>query len=379
MGEQGQRVVEASLPGALPAAFLDVAAQVFADDPRWIPEVPAAVTAAFSEANPWFGRGRARAFVVPGAARAAAFFDPDLRIDGRPVAYFGYWVSGGDAAADRALFDAVESWARAEGATDLYGPIDFTTYGDYRVLLSMREGATPFPGEPYDPPGAADRLEACGFTLHTGYRSRYVPRAVAHALAEAHGAQVEALEQEGFRFERVDPATWDDRLGELYGMVDAVFGANFGYAAIPESAFRGAVGQSFIRRACRRTSVLAFAPDGRLAAFDICFPHWGPLVRQGAGAARIPVSDLDWAEHFDRLADHGPVGLIVKTIGVSPAFRRKGLMNALFTLTVTRSEGRYDYWVGATMRDDNFSRRYAPESCDDNLYGLYYKRISEDA
>ena len=87
-------LIEIDLPGPLPEAFLALSAAA-------IPDNPADLVARSAPSHWWFASGgRARAWVVPGRGRIAAFDHPDARTDGRNVGFFGWWESTGDATAD---------------------------------------------------------------------------------------------------------------------------------------------------------------------------------------------------------------------------------------------------------------------------------------
>ncbi|MGZ3443915.1 MAG: hypothetical protein ACXVDD_30555, partial [Polyangia bacterium] len=276
----------------LPAGFLELPHQLYRDDPRWIPEEPDAVARAFSPANRWLQTGMAQPFCLPGRARAAAFFDPRCAIDGVPAAFFGYWESVGDLEADRALFARVVEWARARGAARLYGPINFSTAFGYRVLLSAEPDALPFPGEPYNPPWYGERLGALGLELERRYLTQRIDRDRARASLERHRPLRLRLEERGYRFSQLDHAEWLGRLAELHGLADQMFAGNFAYTPFGFDEFAAAYGASMLRRLWRELSVVAHAPNGEIAGFFLVYPHYGPLVVQAAGGARIAPSRL---------------------------------------------------------------------------------------
>ena len=358
----------------LARGFVEVATSVYAADPLWIPEDAESLARAFDDSNPWFAQGEAATWCEPGSARVAGFFQPSLRVDGRPVAFFGCWESQQDGA-DAALFARLEAWARARGALDVFGPIDFTTYGPYRVLLDPGPGEPPFVDEPYNPAGYSELLEELGFALDRSYLSQLGPSADAVPLADLHRPKLTALEAAGYTVESLRPEAWLERLPEIHGMVDSIFGANFAYSPLSWSAFSAACGERFIRKTHPEVSVVAWGPDGDLAGFFLVYPDYGPLVRQGA-ADRVAVADLDFARHGERAALEPSPALIAKTVGVAPNHRRRGVMGAMTTALMDRGNPRCARWVGATIRSDNFSRRYADEARSGaRWYGLYKKTL----
>ncbi len=159
----------------LPPGFLELPGRVYRDDPHWIPEDPHILSAAFAAGNPYFERSRARVFCIPGKARVVAFHDPDLRIDGEPAAYAGYFESTGDQDANAEVLRRAERWLHERGARVLYGPVQFNTAHSYRFRLSGTAGFAPFLGEPYNPDSYPGFWEQLGYTLTRRFSSQIIP------------------------------------------------------------------------------------------------------------------------------------------------------------------------------------------------------------
>ena len=359
-----------------PEGFVELPAAVYRDDPCWIPEDPAGVRAAFSSANPFFEAGGTRLFSVPGEARAAATFDPALRIEGEPVAFFGYFESRGAPASDAALFQRVEAWARERGARSLYGPINFNTALAYRLRLSAEPGALPFLGEPYNPPDYPARLEAQGYALNQRYLTQVLPVPAVQAALETQRPALDALLAEGYRMAPFDTDLWLARIGDFHALAHSIFRENFAYRPMSPEAFASLAGRPLLRKICAESSIVCFAPDGAVAGYALAYPHWGPLVVQAAGADRVALGDLDYARHIDALRRKPPVGAIGKTIGLHPDHRGRGLFQAMLLAGWDRSQSRYDLWYAALIREDNSSRRaFEFFQTAERWYGLYRKPL----
>lgn len=342
-------IVERDGTAGVHEAFLALPHQLYRDDPRWIPEEPAAVARAFSPANRWHDGRRARTFVVPERARVAAFFDPRCTVDGAATAFFGYWETAGESGADRALFARVAAWAAAEGATRLYGPINFTTALGYRVLLDAERDAVPFAGEPYNPPWYGPKLLSLGFALERRYLTQALDRALVQATVDRHRPLYSRLEKRGYRFGSIDDAEWLERLPELHALADSIFAGNFAYTPMPYADFAAAFGASLLRRRWRELSLIAHAPDGTVAGFCLVYPHLGGRVA------------------------------ILKTIAVNPAWRARGVAEAMSVWSLERALGACDQVWGALIREDNASRRLATAGTPAlRWYGLYGKALKEE-
>jgi len=354
------RILEQAGPSGVPAGFVELPGQIYADEPSWIPETPESLTAAFSADNPWFDNGRARTFCIPGRARLAAFATTVAGQD-RTWGFFGYWESVNDRSADRAIFAKAERWLREQGAPRVYGPINFSTFGLYRLRIQTEPGAIPFPDEPFNPPSYPAALERLGYEVDSTYLTQIAPNTVARAVRQARWTEYERVIAAGYRIEALPPELWLERLAELHSLVNATFADNHAFTAIPRAGFVRLCGEAFIRRACPHTSVVAFGPGGEIAGFFLVYPHYGPLVVQGRGAKRVAPSELSYERHMPLLQALGPVAAICKTVTVAPAHRERGLMTALTLSQFARGDSLYSSWYGTLIRADNRSGRYAEQ------------------
>ncbi|HNN93668.1 MAG TPA: hypothetical protein PKI03_15410 [Pseudomonadota bacterium] len=360
----------------LPAGFLELPGRVYAEDPGWIPEDSAALAAAFSGDNAYFVRSRARCFCIPGKARVVAFFDPELVIDGQPAAYLGYYESTGDADAHGELLLQAERWLHDLGAQVVYGPVQFNTAHSYRFRLSSSAGFAPFLGEPYNPESYPRQWEELGYTLSRRFSSQIIPLPQLHQALSIFAPLRESLLAEGYRFEIPTVDLWVRSLPSLHEMIDSIFAQNFAYSRSSYASFAALLQPAIEHKICQKSSVLVFAPDGTLAALGLSYPHYGPLVVQGRGRARIDVRDIDYRTHAPLLATQSPRGCIGKTLGVHPAHRKKGIKEVLLLTGFERSLDTYDVWCAATMREDNSSRRvFAAVATSEHWYGLFSKPL----
>lgn len=339
----------------LPPEFFDVAQRVYREDPLWLPESAEMVRLQWQDALQDNGGLRAWFDLVPERARLAGFYDDQQVIDGRRTAFFGFWDALDDLEANQRLFREFEHWARAQGADQVVGPINITTFGNYRVRLNAFEHGA-FPGEPYNPPYYASLLEAMGYGVCKRFYSWFgelAGRAAAWAgrmepvLAELRG--------QGWRFEPFAPADWAGALDDIYGLVDEIFGQNYAYRGISRQAFERGYGSALAQRFCPYASSRVTDPEGRLAAFFLVFPDYGPLLRQGAQPP-LPASRVNFAEHFPQLPQ--PL-LLGKTGGVHPRYRQLGLFGLMTYLGSSWGESRYARVAATLVREDNPSRKVA--------------------
>jgi len=365
-----------SVDQPLPTGFFDLAEQVYADDPQWIPEDQEKIRKAFHADNPWFLQGEAKVFCIEDKARAAVFFRPDLTIDAQSAAFFGYWETVGDEPSDSELMREVEAWARNQGAQTLFGPINFSTYGNYRLRVGAESHADTFVGEPHNPPEYPEILTRLGFEEHQHYCSLIWEPKAAAPLIKYKGPVRERLLADGFHIEPLTRDYWMANLPELHVLVDVIFQANFAYTPLTYEAFEEACGGAFANKLCPQRSFFARAPNGDIAGFLLLYPHYGPLVVKGAGENRVNEADLDYRQHTPLLDNNGLDAAVFKTVGVNPAYRRCGVMDSLIVTMIEHTMQQCQRWFGAMIRADNPSRRFGEhETSGKRWYALYRKKL----
>ncbi len=147
---------------------------VFSDDDHSLRPTAAKVAAMLDDAQPQRRRCRLRLFLSTGRARVAAMINPRLCDgEGRPIGLLGFFESIDDEAAAREVLHAGAAWLRAEGATIVRGPVNYTTWNDYRFTIAASEPGW-FAGEPYHPAYYPRLWAAAGFGVTSRYGSYWL-------------------------------------------------------------------------------------------------------------------------------------------------------------------------------------------------------------
>ncbi|HEY7395813.1 MAG TPA: GNAT family N-acetyltransferase [Gemmatimonadaceae bacterium] len=366
------------LPGDVPNAFVAVPHAVYADDPHWIPEDPGAVRRAFAVDHDWFENGSAAGFYIPDRARLAVFRRDSFEVDGRPAAFFGYWDQAGAGNETAELLREAEVWAIDAGAEVLYGPVDFNTSRRYRVRVSAESDAATFLGEPYNPHHYPKLLENAGYHVVRRYLSQIGTR---RPIRVAPKERVrDGVIAAGYQLETLDSEKWRENILQLKQLADAVFAENFAFAPETLVTFVRGYGEGVAKRLDPRTSLLVRGIEGDIVGFVLIYPQYAPLVAQSAGGARIDAAELSFEEHWPTLERAGELTAIVRTIGVHPAHRARGVMDALMAEAVARGTRYYDRWIGALIDESNWSRRFGASQTDhERAYALYAKELRAPA
>jgi len=110
-------------------AFINLAWQLYADDPNWMPPLLMNLREILNyKPHPYYGRNKIQTFLamrgsqVVGRIAALTNVEHNERYK-EHRGFFGFYESIDDSAVARALFDAARDWLRAQGCTDLRGPL----------------------------------------------------------------------------------------------------------------------------------------------------------------------------------------------------------------------------------------------------------------
>jgi hypothetical protein len=342
----------------LPAEFFQVAKNVYQGDPLWIPESEDKIKQQFSANNSYFNRGQVKVFSHEAEARLVGFYNPDIEIEAESVVYFGFWESQNSLAINQQLFAQLEDWAREKGAHRIYGPINFSTYQNNRLRVDNFDKA-PFIDEPYNPEYYPLLLQQLGFEKKYGYTTAINQSVDNLAIQIAVPFQQLLKQAEGqFVFEKLTGEVWLENLEKLYPLVDSIFSENFAYTPVSWESFQALCGESFAKKLCPNSSVIARDNEGEIAGFFITYPDYGSLVNQQSidNGVRLAASDINYAEHYPLLK--APRLLLAKTCGVALKYRSAKLFPVMSMQLSLWAEGYYEHVSATMVRDDNASMSF---------------------
>ncbi len=282
-------------------------------------------------------------------------------------AYFGFWETTNSLSINQQAFSLLEADARQRGRTTIVGPLNFSTFHAFRLRLTKAPSWGQFDKEPTNPAYYPGLLVRLGFQVRSRFESRMI-----HSrdipIAYADKAQLLAAFA-NFPFEVIplNPDTWVRYETELIELVHQVFSANPAYKPIPEAQFRLLYNRQFAEKLCPHTSVLfRDRPSGQLVALNFSMPNYQSLPF-------APGDAPNFLRDYPRLTRKV---LLVKTVGVHPDFRKRGLMSFIGAYGMLRFRDLYDDVLFCLMRADNFSTHFSNELPHETAaYGLFEKGV----
>jgi GNAT superfamily N-acetyltransferase len=303
------------------AAFHNVAARVYASDPRYCAPSRDTVSKTLSRAD---AAGRQAVWVAdsdgsPGG-RVVAMLSPALSDEaGKPYGMLGYFECVDDAAVAACLFRAAADWLAARGARTVVGPMNGDSWHAYRLNTGPFDDP-PFLMEPWNPSYYPRLWEANGFEALETYYSKAVDDIDAAVAGTDRYAKRAA--DRGYTLRRIDMARYDAELRLIYELTRRIFAGNFLYTDIPSNEFLALYAGS---RRLLDPDLVWFAddPNGEPAGFAFAFPDRHRAVAAMRGS-RAPLALLRFV-----LLRNRTDAVNLKTLGVTPEARRTGLAVAL--------------------------------------------------
>jgi hypothetical protein len=281
------------------------------------------------------------------------------------VAYFGFWETTDDLALNAEAFALLAADADWLGKTSIVGPLHFNTFQRYRLRLGEAPDWQQFDREPVNPPYYPRLLDGLGYAPSLHFESR---RVRADAVPLAYRQKQSALAEIShipFDFTALTPATWPLLADELYQLVHEVFSQNPAFKPVPRAQFDALYNPEYAARLCPHSSVLfRDQASGRLAALSLCQPNY-----HGLNLNTPPIFERD----YPRLSRKT---LLVKTVGVHPDFRQRGLQDLLAAYAMRSFQRYYEEAIFCLMRSDNLSLRFTKDLPVETAQYALFERVA---
>ena len=281
------------------------------------------------------------------------------------TAYFAYWEADDPATSNRA-FMMLEHEAAGRKMRSIRGPLTFNTFHRYRLRLRTPSWIM-FDREPVNPPEYVDWLQERHYAPVLHFESRMMRSVHMPRLYDSKEQYLETLTDLPFRYRPLTPATWAARTKEIYALVDAIFSQNPGYRSISYAQFNQLYGPDFAQKLCPHSSVLLEdLASKQLIGMSFCLPNYRPLSLR---------TKPSFARDYARLPHKT---LLIKSVGIHPDFRRRGLMTYLGAYCMQTFTRHYEDAIFCLMRVGNPSLRFTDELPFERCtYALFEKNLAQ--
>jgi len=264
------------------------------------------------------------------------------------VAWFGFFESVDDARVAHSLLDEAVSWARARGATEIFGPCNFTTNHQIGMLVENFD-RPPCVEMPYNPPWYEGLLSSYGFGKAKDLLVWWIVSEKGTddpKMRRYFEASERAKKRYGLTLRSVDMKDFPNEVARLFRLYNATWQKNWGFVPVSEAEFaaiahdlKPVVDPSLVLVAEDRAGTpVGFAVT--LPDINEVMPRNGRLLPFGWWRLLMGRRRIKWARLF--------------ALGVVPEYRRRGVeaLLAIHTALRARDRGIRGGEVGWTLEDN---------------------------
>lgn len=332
--------------------FVTLSNSIYKDDPNWIPPFTKHVEWRLSPSNPFFSYGSIRNFMVFSNkevwGRISAIINNKAISDGKPTGYLGFFESVNNFDAAYALISAGLEYLSDKGIRAVYGPINFSTWYEYRFMTRGFEKA-PFVFEPHNPRWYPQFFLDLKFTPVKTYNSALIQDFL--PLLESTKEMRERFFKTGYHVRTLNRFNRKKDYRLLYDLSTSIFKNNWGYTNISLSEFE-ALYFSTNRAISPEHIFFAYDSSGRPIGFAVTFPNFYRAVKMMKGSMDLK-SKLTFMANCSNTDT-----LIVKTLGVLPGLRKVRVGPVLFNLVYDMAiRNGYKKIILALMAEGNTIRK----------------------
>ncbi|MGB2716275.1 MAG: hypothetical protein WBC51_18980 [Vicinamibacterales bacterium] len=347
--------------------FIELAWQVNASDPHWIPPMRARLRQELTGQDAFGRYGRLRLFgcELDGrlAGRVAAIVNPRL-VDsgGRPIGQVGYFEAIDDQRVSSALFAGAFEWLRQTGAQQVWGPLNGGPHRTHRLITEGFD-RSPFLFEPRNPPYYPHLFAAAGFSPLQSWFSIDVSRdQLREALNRQAMLRVRNATGQRFALERVNLADHPAVLQRLYALLDAMWTGHVGYTSLDFGEFVEVFAPALLLMTDGDVHIATDRDTGGDVGCVFSYPDYAAEVRALNGDATA------WGRWLQGGAR--PRRLVFHTVGMAADVRKTGLVSALIRAAFEHGVEEYQEGVMAIVVDDLAAlQRVAPATRRYTLFG----------
>jgi len=202
----------------LAARFVEAGARIQGETPGRIIASRTTTAHRISPDFAFYSYGIARHFVASqngvDVARCSAIINSHAVEDGEQVGYVGMWECIDDEQVAHRLIDAAVAELVGKGCTRIVGPMDFSTWYNYRFCLGPFDG-NPIMLEPYTPEHYDAHWRSYGFTVRLTYLTT-VLNSIPDGLNMPGSSRFDTALAEGYTFVHLRMNMFESVLKTLY-------------------------------------------------------------------------------------------------------------------------------------------------------------------
>ncbi len=342
-------------PGRSLKPFIDLAWEMNAGDPAWVPPLRLQLRTLLDREKHPFHRHAEVAYLLaeregrPVGRIAAIVNHRHNEFHDERTGFFGFFECENVAVTARALFEAAEGWLRERGMEQVRGPMNFSTNEECGLLVDGF-GKEPAIMMPYNPPYYGTLIEGAGYRKEKDLLAYALDRAPA---PERLVRGVERLaRREKATVRPIDPKHFERDVGIIKDIYNAAWEENWGFVPMTDEEF------DFMAREMKPVYdpdlCLIAEVEGEPAGFSLALPDLNVAFKPLNGRL-FPFGFLRFLWHRRRVWR-----VRILTLGIRAEHRHRALGPLLYLRTWLVGEGEKGYhgeasWILEDNREMNLA------------------------
>jgi hypothetical protein len=352
--------------------FLDLPAQVYQNDPNWVPPLRSSIAKQLSPENTFSQYGRLQQFiaVMPQTDEVvgrivAAVNDRLIQREGINIGLFGYFECIEDFAVAQALFRAAGDWLKRQGMTIARGPIDLSTHNNCLMLIDGFD-SPPMVMMPYNPSYYPKFMEQDGWVKAKDAYAYDLP--LNHELTEQFAKSYRIACKSGvtFRSLRLKGEGFEQDCIALYNLFNKAFSGNWSSTPRTQAEF---LEEAKDLQSLVDPDIFPIAEyEGEMIGFWMALPDYNIVLKRVNGKLNwLGILKFLW---YRRQIDQGRVIAVCSL----PEYRRKLVPLALIYLGMKGGIQKGKPYKRAELSwvfEDNMPSRKLIEASGGTIYKTY--------
>jgi hypothetical protein len=352
--------------------FLDLPAQVYQNDPNWVPPLRSSIAKQLSPENTFSQYGRLQQFiaVMPQTDEVvgrivAAVNDRLIQREGINIGLFGYFECIEDFAVAQALFRAAGDWLKRQGMTIARGPIDLSTHNNCLMLIDGFD-SPPMVMMPYNPSYYPKFMEQDGWVKAKDAYAYDLP--LNHELTEQFAKSYRIACKSGvtFRSLRLKGEGFEQDCIALYNLFNKAFSGNWSSTPRTQAEF---LEEAKDLQSLVDPDIFPIAEyEGEMIGFWMALPNYNIALKHINGKLNwLGILKFLW---YRRQIDQGRVIAVCSL----PEYRRKLVPLALIYLGMKGGIQKGKPYKRAELSwvfEDNMPSRKLIEASGGTIYKTY--------
>jgi hypothetical protein len=307
-------------PGKDLEDFIQVAFEVFGDDPAWVPPLHMEITDRLTpEKNPFFEHAEVALFTAwkdgKAVGRISAQIDHEhLRIHKDNVGFFGFFDTVDDQEVASALVAAAEGWLANRAMTVMRGPFSLSINEETGMLVEGFD-SPPTIMSPHHRSYQAELAEGAGLEKVKdcyGWKHQVVP---APPRAQKAWETITSLPE--VRFRSVSPRNLKEEVRDILDVFNDAWQHNWGF--VPATDAEAKKMAADLRRILDKELSFFAEIDGQPVAICVCLPNLNEVIADFKGKLTpVTMTKLIW-----RLKIRRPKSARLMLLGIRTDLRGK--------------------------------------------------------